>query len=231
MSEFITNLFPVPVWQGSHTDEILNKKFKDLCYEWKDKPETDGLVSDGWEKGLRSQDKEDQDKNGVTTFYSDNLIQHEEWSECVKFITDFCGHMLSTTHDLSDTSIQLANMWTTIYPEGGYVPQHIHNNTLMSGVYYVQAKEDAGDLIFTDPAWIAKGMLTLGAHSTCFPQGGSKFTIPVHDNKIVIFPSWLPHHTLANNSGKDRIIISFNLLFNNGATNQIIKEKEVGDAG
>ena len=229
MSEFITNLFSVPVWQGHHTDEDLNKKLKDLCYQWRDKPETDGLVSDAWEQGKRSKEKEEQDENGVTTFYSDNLILRDEWSECVKFITDFCGHMLSTTHDLSDTTISLANMWATIYPQGGYVPQHIHNNTMMSGVYYVQAKEDAGDLVFTDPAWIAKGMIALGKHSTTFPHSGTKFTIPVHDNKIVIFPSWLPHHTLANKSGEDRIIISFNLLFNNGATNQIIKEKEVGD--
>ena len=125
MSEFITNLFSVPVWQGHHSDEDLNKRLKDLCYQWRDKPETDGLVSDAWEQGKRSKEKEEQDENGVTTFYSDNLILRDEWSECVKFITDFCGHMLSTTHDLSDTTISLANMWATIYPQGGYVPQHI----------------------------------------------------------------------------------------------------------
>ena len=98
----------------------------------------------------------------------------------------------------------------------------------MSGVYYVQAEEGASDLIFTDPAWIAKSMLNVGGVLKGFPFDGVKFHVPIKENMMVLFPSWLPHHTLSNKSVNDRIIISFNLMFDvYGNSNESIESTAV----
>jgi len=83
----------------------------------------------------------------------------------------------------------------------------------MSGVYYVQAEEGASSIVFTDPAWIAKSMLNVGGRSKGFPFDGVKHHVPVKEHLMILFPSWLPHHTLSNKSVNDRVIISFNLIF------------------
>ena len=209
--QFKRNIFSVPIYQGEHNNKVFHKKLKDLCYKWK--PKADGLVSGSWEYRKRSNNQAEKDKEGVTTFLSENLRENSEWDECTNFICDFSRHMLSETHDLTSIDVTVGNLWSTFYPQGGYIPQHIHGNCLMSGVYYVQAEEGASDLIFTDPAWIAKSMLNVGGVLQGFPFDGVKFHVPIKENLMVLFPSWLPHHTLSNKSVNDRIIISFNLMF------------------
>ena len=45
----------------------------------------------------------------------------------------------------------LGNMWANINPPGGYNAPHIHPNSLYSGVYYIKAPKDSGNLMFNDP--------------------------------------------------------------------------------
>jgi len=210
---FKRDIFSVPIFQGNHENKVFHEKLRQLCYKWKNKPETNGLVSESWDLGRQSDNQEEKDKEGVTTFLSSNLRDHPEWRECANFIADMSTHMLTESHNLANVKISVGNLWTTFYPQGGYIPQHVHGNCLMSGVYYVQAEENTCDIVFTDPAWISKTMLNLRGVLKEFPTEGVKFHVPIKENLMLIFPAWLPHHTLQNKSTKDRIIISFNLVF------------------
>ena len=211
---FKRNIFSVPIFQGNHENQVFHEKLRQLCYKWKNKPETNGLVSESWDLRKQSDNQKEKDKEGVTTFLSGNLRDHPEWIECSNFIANMSAHMLAETEDLTNVSVSVGNLWTTFYPQGGYIPQHIHGNCLMSGVYYVQADKDACSIVFTDPSWVAKTMLNGGGKLKEFPTDGVKFHVPIKENLMLIFPSWLPHHTLQNKSTNDRIIISFNLVFN-----------------
>ena len=42
-------------------------------------------------------------------------------------------------------------MWANINPPGGYNRPHIHPNSHFSGVYYIKATKDSGDIVFNDP--------------------------------------------------------------------------------
>ena len=106
----------------------------------------------------------------------------------------------------------LGNMWANINPPGGYNRPHIHPNSLFSGVYYVKAPINSGQLVCTDPR---PGI------QTCMPTR-KKIEIPkylwrdVHlqpqENRAIIFPAWLWHSVEPNQSNENRISVSFNFI-------------------
>ena len=50
-----------------------------------------------------------------------------------------------------DRQPRLGNMWANINYQGGYNKPHIHPNSLFSGVHYIKAPENSGDLICNEP--------------------------------------------------------------------------------
>lgn len=221
---FLKNIFSTPYFVGKSDNTDIQQKICDLAYKFKSSAENAGLVSQGWDDNVLSSNQEDFDEQGVTSFYSTNLIHEEEWQEVAAFIFDFATTMISEVYEGRD--VALLNMWTTVYPPGAFVPQHIHDNALISGVYYAKATPNCGDLVFTDPAWVAKNMVSRGAN--VFPTIPTKWTQPVSSGAMVLFPAWLPHHTKANKSQEDRIIVSFNIGFTNNALEEVIQDATQG---
>lgn len=205
---FLTQIFAVPLLSGNSDNIQIREKACALAYEFKDSKESAGLVSHEWDKHTITDDVDKFDKYGVTSFYFKNLVKEPQWKEIHEFILSFAKVMIGTVYS---GDISIGNMWTTIYPQKAYVPMHIHDNGILSGVYYAKANKDCGDIVFEDPAYIAKIMRNRGPST--FPRPNTRYTYPVKAGDMIIFPSWLPHQTYPNNSGEDRIIISFNIDF------------------
>ncbi|MGF1463816.1 MAG: TIGR02466 family protein, partial [Maricaulaceae bacterium] len=79
-----------------------------------------------------------------------------------------------------------------------------------SGVYYLSAKTTAGAIEFYDPV-AARTMTPVPATTKTSDNGGSVQFAP-EPGVGLIFPAWLQHAVLANESGEDRVSISFNFL-------------------
>lgn len=210
MAQFRRDLFPIPIWMANSDNVDIRKKSEALAYKFKEQAGVAGLVSESWEKQIRSDDVALHETEGVTSFHTDNLVHNHDWTDVANFIVQMAGTLMSDTYTISGMTI--GNMWTTIYPPGAFVPQHVHNNVMVSGVYYVKAEPDCGELVFTDPSWVAKTM-NAPDDAAPFPGPGTKVVLPVRSGDMVLFPAWLPHNSRANKSGEDRIIVSFNLLF------------------
>ena len=214
--QFRRDLFQVPLWVGSVEDDDLIESAKTLAYKFRDRPGEKGLVSDSWNRGEKSTERERQDKQGVTSFYSENLVANKEWDENLTKIVTYAGGLLSDTHELDLLKgMRVGNAWVTIYPQEAYVPQHIHAGFWVSGVYYVKAEESCGEIIFQDPAWLAKSM-TISSNDLVplgFPAPPTGYQYAPKTGDLLLFPSWLPHNTNPNLSEEDRIICSFNLIF------------------
>jgi len=211
MSEFLQPIFPTLIWVGQNDNEEIRSKAEKLAYQYRDNATETGTVSEGWDRNTITDDKETKEENGVTSFFHDNFVRNEDWKEVSEFILNYAGTMISSTHNID--GMALGNMWTSIYPQGGYVPEHIHNNVMLSGVYYVKAEEGCGEINFRDPAYISKTMIAPTSNRDVFPGPGTRWTHPPKAGDMIIFPGWLPHFTYKNKSGEDRIIISFNLIF------------------
>lgn len=202
-------MFSTPLWVGNLSSPELLGDAERLAYQFRDTTKTAALVSDAWNRQEQSTSRADFNAKGVTSFATENLVDKWEWAGIARALTESSRDLL--TDRWAVDGLEIANMWTTIYPKGCYVPEHIHSTFLVSGVFYVKAPEDCGDIVFRDPSWVAK--VTCNNGGSTFPIGGTRDGWSPTAGDLLLFPSWLPHYTNPNNSEEDRIIVSFNLSF------------------
>lgn len=216
MSNFIKHIFSTPLLIAKCDNKGIFSEANGLAYNLRDNLTTGSLVSEQWDFGIKSSNKEDFYTSGVTSFNStENLLSKPEWKNISNFVHEFVGILLASIEG-NKLPHTLINMWTTIYPQNCFVPEHIHSNSYLSGVFYTKAEKDCGDLVFHDPSWVAKTMFT-HTDKLVFPSVETKYSLTPEPGLLVVFPSWLPHRSLPNKSGSDRIILSFNIGFLNAS--------------
>jgi len=98
-------------------------------------------------------------------------------------------------------------MWACINKKHDQNLIHSHtNNYNLSGVYYLNVPADSGEIVFRDPR--------PGANQAPYrlfkDDGDSEYFAPV-EGLIILFPSYLEHFVLPNQSDGDRISMSFDL--------------------
>ncbi len=114
--------------------------------------------------------------------------------------------------------LDIGTMWSIINSPGSFNRSHIHPGCLWSGVYYVQAPENSGQIEFTEPrTQHLMDQAKFNPNKKRPKQCWTKVRFKPEPGKLIIFPSWLYHSVepnFANEEGEgasDRIIISFNL--------------------
>ena len=111
-----------------------------------------------------------------------------------------------------DRKPKIGNMWANINYPGGYNRPHIHPNSLFSGVYYIKAPENSGDLVCNEPR--AGAQLNMPARKKGRPP--KHLWREVHlkpvEGRIIIFPYYLWHCVEPNQSNDIRISVSFNFI-------------------
>ncbi len=116
-----------------------------------------------------------------------------------------------------DKSLGIGTMWSIINARGSFNKTHIHPGSHWSGVYYVQAPENAGDIEFTDPRTShVMNQPSFNPNKKRTKENWTKVHFTPKAGKMIVFPSWLYHGVnpnLSDRIGKDgdRVIISFNL--------------------
>ncbi len=157
--------------------------------------------------------KEDKgvQKTNVNGWHSEtNMHEKPEYKPLVDELFKMVNEVFN--EEWLDGQAKLGNMWANINPPGGYNRPHIHPNSLFSGVYYVKAPINSGQLVCTDPR---PGI------QTCMPNRKKgeppkylwrDIHLQPKENRAVIFPSWLWHSVQPNQSNDIRISISFNFV-------------------
>ena len=88
--------------------------------------------------------------------------------------------------------------FTNINPPNGYNAPHIHPNSLFSGVYYVKAPENSGDLVCNEPR--AGAQLNMPVRKPGKPP--KHLWREVHlkpiEGRIIMFPYYLWHNVEPN---------------------------------
>jgi len=99
--------------------------------------------------------------------------------------------------------IDITEMWCNVNDLGKDHPVHVHPNSIFSGIYYIT---DGEPTLFIDPRPAATSFQLCSRYNSILP---SSQALP---NKLIIFPSWLPHFVKQNTTSKVRKTISFNIL-------------------
>jgi len=105
-------------------------------------------------------------------------------------------------------SLKLLNIWININPPGSYNHLHNHVSAVFSGVYYVSADENQGNLQF-ERSDNAEYHLPVENENLTY-YNATRSTYKAKTGGLYIFPGWLKHSVQGNQSQKDRISISFN---------------------
>ena len=126
----------------------------------------------------------------------DLLVEHlnQEMKTCAKQV------------GLSDLMIN--NIWLNINPPGAYNHLHNHVGSVLSGVYYVEAGANQGNLQFERSDGAEYHIPEYVEQQTYYTS--TRATYAAKTGALYIFPGWMKHSVQGNRSNTDRISISFN---------------------
>lgn len=120
--------------------------------------------------------------------------------EATKFANFNCFNI--TRHPL-----KLNESWVNIHGHGNYQEAHVHQNSVLSGVYYVNAPEKGGTFNLHSPYKYQM----LQPPMTQVPSFAARVVpIEAQEGMLVMFRSFVEHGVNPNDSNQERISISFN---------------------
>ena len=189
----ILNLFPTPVFidEEIHTTE-KQRDFVD-AQKWY-RPEADN----GW----------------LTNNHY--LLDEPVMKTLKEKIMDSFNAMMSNSMQFNDNiGWRMTNSWAVKHETGEWAQQHIHTNSVFSGVYYMDTNNDSGKISFHRPTH-DQSILPLHFRPGSWKEKTSYnedfANIQPENGMLVIFPSTLLHAVSKNQSSWDRYSIAFNFF-------------------
>tara|TARA_R110002074_G_C12242245_1_gene639382 strand:+ start:60 stop:701 length:642 start_codon:yes stop_codon:yes gene_type:complete len=182
-------LFPTPVYTTERDLELTSKEKKEIKK----------IIAGGMRK------------SGGNIMSDDSYI----FTNNLKKIKKFCDHHIQRyveeiINPKGNLNFYITQSWLNVTPPGGFHHVHCHQNSILSGVFYVSTVED-DKIIFEDPNSKVKAASTWFQEVEFNIWNSTVWYIPVSNNKLILFPSWLSHRVDSNEKATtDRISISFN---------------------
>ena len=192
----IIKFFPEPVFKFKLEDfKDLNKELSEYIYK------------------LHDQDKDGLERSNRGGWHSKNFELTAKGSIQNKFAIILQKYILKVFQNngwkTENKNIRIKEMWAIINKNGDFNVLHTHPNCYLSAAYYVKAPQKCGRFQIENPN-IAK--------RNFYPEIKTKNElnlqvagIEIDEGDLLIFPGYLPHKVRANQSGEDRIVISFNV--------------------
>lgn len=137
----------------------------------------------------------------------DNILDVEEFSPIknavVQTVFEYCKKLHIKTENLV-----IKSSWINFYDVNGYQDLHNHNNSVLSGVFYIKS-EEARDLVFQAPYHFQQPV-NPKIHTYTI-ENCNIVDFPSKIGRCYVFPSHLLHQTLPAKS--ERISLSFNINY------------------
>ncbi|MDB4339568.1 TIGR02466 family protein [bacterium] len=154
---------------------------------------------------LRALDSKGAGKPAEDGWQSDNITSSPFHYE--NLMSKICEAMDEVVSQLNLPPVQLYNTWININPPKTYIDSHTHDNALFSGVYYIKTPENCGNIVFKRMDNARYFMPILSGPNSFL---STRSEVMGKEGLLLIFPAWLHHQVLLNNSKEDRISMSFN---------------------
>lgn len=181
-----------PVWECP-VEGIDNKSIAEYCYKVKEeKPGVNISNRGGWHSGEL-----------ITPIPS---ALEQLFNELTVFVNDVPQRYMGISN------LILGNWWININGKYDYNEQHDHQNSVLSGTYYVQVpEENMGDLIL-HRGDNAEFFLTSKVEREQTMANAMTIPCPVKESMFYLFPSCVKHSVERNNTDSERISIAFNFV-------------------
>jgi len=192
----ILKLFTEPVFKYKFNEfEELNKELSEYIYK------------------LQENDKEGVKRSNKGGWHSQNFQLTDTNSIQYKFGVKLQEYIINAFQNLGwkveNKNIRISEMWAIINKNDDFNVLHTHPNCYLSSAYYVKAKKNCGKFEIENPN-IAK-RYSFPEIAVINELNLEVASIDVTEGDLLLFPSYLPHKVSRNESGEDRIVISFNV--------------------
>ncbi len=146
-----------------------------------------------------------------------DLHERPEFAALVRIIVGATRGVLEFLQAEPDP-FEITGCWANVNPQGAHHNAHSHPNNFLSGVYYVRSGAGADSIRFTDPR--PQTLQVSPRYRERGPTNAYEAFVNVPEGRLVIFPAWLSHSVPTNVSGRDRMSVSFNIMFSDFARTQ-----------
>ena len=156
-------------------------------------------------KYINTLDWVEQKSNGNFKSKDTYLLDHEQFKNIKNFIYESLNKFTKNIFQ-SDQRLVVTQCWANKNPPGSKHHEHVHPNSILSGVFYlVQDKT-------LPPIQFAKTMqFGIKLDPKKYNNLNSEtFLLPCTNGELILFPSDLKHSVPINNGKEARLSISFN---------------------
>jgi len=184
----LSGLFPTPIY--------IEKRDSDL--DSTEEIEIENIIKEGMRRNTGN-------SHTINSYIFDDKL---------KEIKQFCEQQIRTyvkdiINPKEELDFYITQSWLNITKPGEYHHKHTHQNSIISGVFYISTEGD-DKITFSDPNAAAKEVIVFASKEFNIWNSSTWF-FPINNNELILFPSWLSHQVKANEQATtNRISISFN---------------------
>tara|TARA_R110000803_G_scaffold9321_3_gene29556 strand:- start:631 stop:1254 length:624 start_codon:yes stop_codon:yes gene_type:complete len=185
----IANCFPIPIYSANRNIDFISE-----------------------EKTIIEELLKEKTKNRNNSFSENTyVLLHSSLQDIRIFCEDHINNYVKSVMQplTPENDIYITQSWININKPGESHHLHNHPNSIISGVFYVSTLE-VDCICFKNPNTNIRNNITYRLeHQNVYNQD---YQVQyVKDNDLVLFPSWLEHMVIENNTvDSNRISISFN---------------------
>ena len=182
MKEELLQLFPTPLLIVPYEESID----KELAY-------------------LKTISYREQQNNGNYRSDDSYLLRSEEFKNIKTFLSESVDNFTKNVMQ-SKQRLVITQCWANRNPKGSKHHEHVHPNSIVSGVMYFQINEKLPPISFSKDR---QDGIKLNAEKYTHINSES-FMLPCKSGELILFPSSLKHSVPINQGDQDRISVSFN---------------------
>jgi len=144
--------------------------------------------------------------------YSDNsdVLRHSSMQnlhdEIMVKVQEYFDNVIATTDKVKPYIVSSWLNWTE--PNQKH-HEHLHSNSLISGVYYVNCFENVDSITFLKDE---KSQIKFANFKELHRFNSETWTIPVSTGNLIMFPSFLKHKVEIHEGKHTRISLAFNVF-------------------
>lgn len=200
-----SDIFPITIYevdfpnydkiQQKMIDIVLEKLSQNSSYTGHDHPIMNGSIAMLFDR-LASNNFDPEIDDPVVKELHDFIYEHgKKYWEILNFSKKLNPYVLQ--------------LWVNSVPKGGFVASHNHNPTPISGVFYVNATPEMGNLFLENPLDLVLGKSIYNTESRTPKRFNHE--VESRSGKLILFPGWIKHFTKANPTDHLRMSMAVNI--------------------
>ncbi len=186
----LIQLFPKPV--------LISKYHKDFTKELE--------YVKSLEHKLNEKSQTEYAKQSTNTF----LLDEPELASIREFIEAYLKFYVHNVLECTDELV-ITQAWSNICEKGKKHHEHVHPNSIVSGVFYFQINENLPPIEFRNPNTHSFNLNIQKQNNF----NSATFLLPLNSGELILFPSNLTHSVPENKADLPRISLAFNTFAKN----------------